>query len=88
MNPIQLLREQQADNRMRFAEQQRSRMAQSEENLSGRVLGKDANTGQYMVQLDRGDVIPATGITNGNLEGKGAIVSLNGGMAFVDGMPG
>jgi hypothetical protein len=88
MNTIQLLRETQADNRYRFAEKQRSSIQASESNLSGRVLGKNAETGQFMVQLDRGGVIPATGITNGNLDGKSAIVSMNGPIAFVDGMPG
>ena len=87
-DPIQLLRETQASNRYQFAEKARSRLQASEENLSGRVLGRDANTGQMMVQLDRGGVIPATGITNGNLDGKNAIVSLNGSTAWVDGMPG
>lgn len=86
-NPIQLLRETQADNRFRFAEKMRSSIQKSEDNMSGRVLGKDATTGQVMVQLDQGGVIPATGITNGNLDGKNAIVSLNGRSAWVDGMP-
>lgn len=86
-NPIQLLRETQADNRFRFAEKVRSTIQRTEETMSGRVLGKDATTGQMMIQLDRGGVIPATGITNGNLDGKNAIVSLNGRSAWVDGMP-
>lgn len=87
-NPIQLLRETQADNRFRFTEKMRSSIQKSEDNMSGRILGKDATTGQVMVQLDRGGVIPAIGITNGNLDGKNAIVALNGGTAWVDGMPG
>jgi len=88
MNPIQLLRNQQADNRAMFAQSQaRARQAEDSSALTGRILGGNADTGQTMVQLDRGDVIPCRSITNGALKGN-AIVSLSGSTAWIDGMPG
>lgn len=88
-NPIQLLREQQATNRFNYAQAEQARRTETESNLSGRVLGCNAETGRTMVQLDSGGIVPCRSITSGALKaGASAIVTMNGSTAWVDGMPG
>lgn len=89
-NPLQLIREQQAMNRLDYAKKQQAQRDadDAQQQMTGRVLGGNAEQNAVMVQLDGGGVVPCQSVTSGNLKaGSSAIVTLNGSKAWVDGMP-
>lgn len=89
-NPLQLIREQQAMNRLDYAKKQRSQQESddAQQQLTGRILGGNAEQNATMVQLDGGGIVPCQSVTSGGLKaGSSAIVTLNGSKAWVDGMP-
>lgn len=56
MNALDLLRQEQADNRQRFAQKQKAaeEAKQAQQQFAGTYLGKDANSNMGLVLLDGG----------------------------------
>ncbi|MBW4540681.1 MAG: hypothetical protein KME43_16255 [Myxacorys chilensis ATA2-1-KO14] len=89
-NPFQLIREQQASNRLSYARKQQALQESDDakQQLTGQILGGNAEQGATMVQLDGGGIVPCQSVTSGGFKaGSAAIVTLNGSKAWVDGMP-
>lgn len=87
-NPLVLIQNRQAANRAAFAQKQEAYQRSQESQLTGRILGTNAETGRVEVRLDSGGILPCKTITNGNLKvNSSAIISLNGSTAWVDAMP-
>jgi hypothetical protein len=90
MDTLKLIREQQAINRLQYAKKRQAEIdaEESKEQLSGRILGTNAELGAVMVELDNGGTLACRSVTSGNLKPSSrAIVTLNGSQAWVDGMP-
>lgn len=61
---------------------------ESKNTFTGTVLGVNAETGLVMVSIDNGGTLSCKSLTSGNLKtGSKVLVSVQGSIAWVGGMP-
>lgn len=92
LDVLQLLRQEQADNRQQFANQRKAQQeaAENQQTWSGTYLGTNAEQQVVVVVLDNGTELPCQSITSGSIKpGQRVQVTLPPGAAigFVDAMP-